>query len=275
MRIINKKYVLIYVLVALILFISFVFASYGETWRHIFSNATDINAEMRNYANQFYLSRYHIWYTSFKYFSLLLFLLIPIAVSGIYAESYYSKTDMNIIYRQGLKKYYFLKCLKAIGLLSAIIALPLLIYWLLLNVLPTTDKLYLEGIYEPLYYVIPSITIIHDGIREMAAHNPDHYVWYTLIVFILCGINYGFYSYALGNFMRSRILRYLSPVISLVIIDFIIGMLIPNFNSSILFDSFNPAAVIGLSYIVPFQLCMFVITIALLLFHYVIRSKEG
>lgn len=275
MRIINKKYVLISTLVTLVLLISMILSSYGETWRHIFSNATDISKEMKNYADQFYFSKYHIWYTSFTYFSLLLFLLIPIAVSWIYSESYYAKTDMNIIYRKGLKRYYSLKCFKAIGLLTAIIALPLLMYWLLLNILPTTNNLYIDGVFEPLYYVIPSITIVHDGIREMAVRNPNQFIWYTLIVFSFCGINYGLFSFALGSFMRSRILRYLLPIISLVIIDFIIGMVIPNFNNSILFDSFNPASVIGLNYIVPFHICLFVVTIGLLLMHYVKRSKEG
>lgn len=275
LKILNKRNITLYTSIILLLLITLIISSYQGVWRHVFSKAQDISKDMLILSKQYYSSKYHIWYGSFTNFHLILFLIIPVVTSTIYAKSYYNQTDIYYIYRQGFKGYYIKNFLKVTALLAVILASPIIIYWLLLNVFPTTNKVFIEGVGKEIAPVVPSITIINNSIKSLAVQNPNGYVYYTMAVFIISGVNYGIYAYALGNFMKSRIFRYLSPIISLTIIDFIIGAVIPNFNDSILFDTFNTAALLDNKYILVFNLCLFLFSLLLLAIHYAKRSREG
>lgn len=271
----GKRLLIISIVVIALLIAAMAISSRQESWGQISFKSSDITLEMQLYANQFNSSRYHIWYNSFNNFGLLLFLLVPIALSEIYAKGYYGKTDRNIIYRLGFRKYYMRKSGKALAISAVLIIIPLLVEWLLLSILPTTRYIYIEGAMKPKYAVISPVTILDPWMKAMAISNPEHCVWIEIALYAVYGTIYGLYAYAIGNFMRSRILRYLAPVLSLVIADFVIGRLIPNFPNSILFDTYNPAMPVGLSYLIPFYTGLLIVSIILLVAHYARRSKEG
>ncbi|MFX0548542.1 hypothetical protein ACOAKC_04335 [Hathewaya histolytica] len=279
MKILSKRNITLFVSIVLILLITFVVSSYPRVWGQVFSKSEDISKELLALSKRYYGSKYHIWYGSFENFGILIFLLLPIATSSIYAKSYYNKTDIYYIYREGFKKYYIKSFLKVVTLLVIIMSVPIITYWGVLNILPTTSKIFIEGVASEAEGIASSITILNNSIKNLAIHNPNRYVYYTMAVFIISGVNYGIYTYALGNLMKSKIFRYLAPAISLTIIDFIVGMIIgminPNFNASVLFDTFNTVVLLDNSYIIVFNLCLFLFSLLLVFIHYVKRTKEG
>lgn len=261
-------------------FISFIICSYSEVWGHLFSsNPDNVPSNFISAANKYYISKYHIWYGSFSYYNLLLFFLIPVITSGIYAEPYYKQSDVYNIYRQGFKKYYIKKFFKAVASLFAVVGIPLCLYWLILNIFPTTNKILIEGVNsgvdKSVSGLVSTLYIGDSSIRNLAVNNPDGYVYYTMFIFIISGVVYGIYSYALGNFIRSRIFRYFAPFILLSIFGFLLGMVISDSSGSIVFDTFNTAALLSSKSIIIYNLCLLLFSLLLLIVHYKKRSKEG
>ncbi|AWZ47669.1 hypothetical protein C3495_01885 [Clostridiaceae bacterium 14S0207] len=266
-----KKSHFMYLIVCLMLLSTLVISSYQNVWRHVFSKSTDISLELLNLSKQYYASKYHIWYESFNEFQMILYLLIPIVTSSIYANFYYDKTDLYYVYREGLKKYYVKNFFKVLGILCIIIGVPLIIFFIGLNVLPTTNKIFIDGTKLSIQNVVPTITILNQSIRELALKNPNEYIYYTIIVFFVWGVNFGIFSYAIGNFIKFKILRYLAPIIAITIIDFIIGLV----GNSVFWDMTNTAISLDTKTIIMGNLFLFFISLILLFIHYRKRRVEG
>ncbi|WP_350343396.1 hypothetical protein PRVXT_002703 [Proteinivorax tanatarense] len=206
---------------------------------------------------------------------MILFFLLPGLVMGGYAERYFDKTDVHIIYREGFRKYYLRKFFSMIAQVFFVVTIPLLIYWAILNIF-ATDKIFIEGTINPIgEYIIPSMLILNETMRDLAIKNPDHYVWVSIGIFSITATNYGVFAYSLVNFFKSRILRFIGPVIAVIILDTIFMFLRADPNASFFFDAFNPIFPLTSKEIVGANIVLLLISALLLLTHYLKRKVDG
>lgn len=272
---IKYKNIIPLVAVMLVILLCMIVSSYGNVWKHVFIYPDDLTPELIAMSRPYYGSKYHIWYESFGYYALLLFLLLPVVTSRVYAAKYYNKTDVHTVYREGLTKYYIKRFFVMLVQVFAVVAIPLLIYWGGLNIF-AGDQLFIEGTSNPIgHSIIPVIYIFNEVVRELAIHNPNSYIWLTMAVFIISGVNYGIYSYALGNLIKSGILRYFAPIMILVAVDFIIGQLILNAADFSFFGVFSPGFTMGFTEILVVNGVLLVCSIVLLAKHYANRRANG
>lgn len=250
--------------------------SYTVCWRHAFSHAGDISREMREYAASFYANPCHIWYESFHYYALLLFVLAPIPLARVYADRYYDKSDVNYVYRKGLLRYYAGQFWKALGVSAILAGAALTVYLLGIFVFAHGKGVNIEESgFVPRYYVVPSITLVNESMKRLAAASPTKYMLRTFGTFLVSGISYCVYAYSLGTLLRSRVMRVLMPMIALIIADFIVGMAAGTADNSIAFDTFNPACTLAGKDIVFFNVSLWAVSLALLAAHYFRRRRNG
>ena len=88
-------------------------------------------------------------------------------------------------------------------------------------------------------------------------------------------MSYCMYVYAVQPFLRSKITRLLLPTVAIIIADFVMGMLIPSLEDSLLFDTFNPACLLSTKTIVLFHVGLWAVSLSLLSIHYFNRKAEG
>lgn len=271
----NNEYCLA-IIASLILFLNLVHSSYQTCWKHVFSSQSDISPAMAEYSKSFYSSKFHIWYEGFNFYSLLFFLLVPIVLSCVYSNKYYNKTDINEVYRRGFFNYYVRKFLKALVVSVVISGAAITFFWCCLCIFAHGKGLYIEESgFVPEAYVVPSITILNENIKNLAINSPGKYVFYTFMVFLISGISYCIYVYSFETLIRSKVLRLLMPIVSLIIVDFIIGMFIPNFEGSLMFDIFSPVCLLSLKSIIFFNSGLWLVSVVFLSIHYINRKTNG
>lgn len=261
---------------SLVLLLSVVICSYRQCWRHVGSAHNDISVALTEYSNAFYSNKYHIWYESFHAYGLLLFLLTPLVMACVYSNQYYDKSDVYQVYRKGFLHYYAAKFGKALSVSAVLSGAAMLLFWTGLCVFAHGTGVYIEDTgFIPEAYVIPSITIVNESVKNTAAASPFQYVLYTFSTFFLGGMSYCMYVYAVQPFLRSKITRLLLPTVAIIIADFVMGMLIPSLEDSLLFDTFNPACLLSTKTIVLFHVGLWAVSLSLLSIHYFNRKAEG
>lgn len=263
-------------LTSLVLLLSVVICSYQQCWRHVGSAHGDISAALTEYGNAFYSNKYHIWYESFHAYGLLFFLLTPLVMACVYSHQYYDKSDVYQVYRKGFLHYYAAKFGKALAVSAVLSGAAILLFWIGLCVFAHGTGVYIEDTgFIPEAYVIPSITIVNESVKTIAAASPFQYVLYTFSTFFLGGMSYCMYVYAVQPFLRSKITRLLLPTVALIIADFVVGMLIPGLEDSLLFDTFNPACLLSPKTVILFHVGLLAVSFICLAIHYCNRKAEG
>ena len=154
---------------SLVLLLSVVICSYRQCWRHVGSAHNDISVALTEYSNAFYSNKYHIWYESFHAYGLLLFLLTPLVMACVYSNQYYDKSDVYQVYRKGFLHYYAAKFGKALSVSAVLSGAAMLLFWTGLCVFAHGTGVYIEDTgFIPEAYVIPSITIVNESVKNTA-----------------------------------------------------------------------------------------------------------
>lgn len=259
------------IVLVLILF----FSGYFGSIRFGFMDSGDLPRDLLEVSHSYYLSKFHIWFESFDYFGLVLLLIIPLIISTLYANSYFNRSDIYNVYRIGLNKYLSRKYFKAIIIGLTMPLMSLGIYWIILKILPTTNKIFVYGTLNEFENIISPVIIINSTVRELAIRTPKLYILLSTAIMTLGGASYAAFSMALGSFIRQKYARLIAPFLILLIVDAFISTFVFSLPDSLLLGIFNPYFSLPLSWLIIPSFVLLIISTLLIIIHYKQRIYNG
>lgn len=258
-----------------LLIISLLLSGYFGSMKFGFMNTGDLSEELSYISHSYYLSKYHIWVESYKYFGLVVLLLIPILISTIYSNAYFEKSDIYTIYRKGLKEYLWKSYFKSLLVGAGFVFLSLLIYWLVLQFLPTTNQIFIYGTYNEYENIISPVIIINSFMKAIAIKSPESYILISVLIMTLGSLAYASFSMAIGNFIRQKFARILAPFLILLIIDVIINSILFQLPDSLVLGIYNPHFSISLPWLIIPSIVLLLVSTFLIQVHYSQRINNG
>lgn len=268
--IIKNKIVIICVVLIFSLFLS----SYQNAWRHIFSNSTDLSKEKIALAATYYGSKIFVWYGSFSHYAILLLLMIPILITDYYASDYFLKKDIFIIYRQGFNKYYFDSLFRIVKIMLTVAVIPIIVYFGLVCIFFQSNNYAIEGA-SGIAPFIPTIYIRSNFVLDILNKNIIYLYLFSSFLMIIATFIYGIFSYSIGIYIKQKYIRFVAPIIAMVMLDFILNSFIFNLEDSLFFGLFNQNFIMNPLYGLGYLFFILIISVIMLVVHYHLRRNNG
>lgn len=263
----SKKNLIIICLAILSVLLYLLGKGYIDCYSIFFSEASDISAEAKDFLNQYYSSKYHIWHTAFTgSYGILISFILSFCLNQIYSKRYYNDEDFNYVYRSGIKKYFFKGIIDSVVVSTLVIIVPLFVFWLLLNLPLFSNAINVIGDEMVSTVMAPTIEVFDEYAYHLAITSPNSYVYLCFGNFYMVLISYSFFAFAMGTLLRNKTMRVFIPPIIIIIADTIIGSVF-DVNGSIYSNALSGRFLNSFGINCVFSLCMIAVAFILCLLH--------
>ena len=208
--VINIRFLGVVILSVIFMFLS----SKDSSWGNVIGNTSDLTSSQLETLKEIYLNRYLIWSKGYFYIKSL----FPLAIGLPYIYSYVCERENNaslfIKMRSGIKKYNFSKFLAG-GISGALVlALPELIYNLLI-LLFARNEVSTHISLEPIYW--------KNHLIQMSLNTR---VYFTIGMHLLFGFSFACFAQGISTFFKNKISVYFGLFGIYLIYDIIVTSIV-------------------------------------------------